>query len=187
VLKALQPAADGVDVARRAAATAGACIVLAWLGMQGGRVPILGLVDLGFHELGHLIAYVLDAALPWPTVLTAAAGSVLQIAVPAGLAWYFLRRSDHTGAAVCLAWAGTSANDVSRYIADAPYQQLPLIGGHHDWATILGPAHLDALHRAGDLAYGVRSLGWLLVVAAVGVALWPALSGETTAVPSRVR
>ncbi len=30
--------------------------------------------------------------------------------------------------------------DVSIYIADAPFQRLPLIGGSHDWAYLLGPA-----------------------------------------------
>jgi hypothetical protein len=44
------------------------------------RVPLLGLVDLGFHELGHLLTYWL------PQVITAMMGSAFQIAVPLGIA-----------------------------------------------------------------------------------------------------
>lgn len=82
--------------------------------VRGARVPLLGLVDLGFHELGHLLTY------PLPDVVTAAMGSVTQALVPLGLATYFLLiRRDLVGGSVCLGWAATSAQDVSVYIADA--------------------------------------------------------------------
>ena len=42
------------------------------------RVPLLAYVDLGFHELGHLLTY------PLPDLLTAMAGSLFQVAVPFG-------------------------------------------------------------------------------------------------------
>jgi hypothetical protein len=164
-----------------------ACLVLAWLGMRRARVPVLGLVDLGFHELGHLVCYVIDAFLPWPEVATAAAGSVVQVAVPAGLATYFVRRSDRLGGAFCLAWAATSAHDVARYVADAPDERLSLLGGHHDWATVLGPDHLDALHLAGLLADAVRLGGWLLLVGALLVAAQPLLAPAPAAPAGRVR
>lgn len=152
------------------------CLVMAWLGMRGARVPVLGLVDLGFHELGHLVCYVIDAFLPWPKVATAAAGSVVQVAVPACLATYFVRRSDRVGGAFCLAWAATSAHDVARYVADAPYERLPLVGGHHDWAAVLGPEHLDALHLAAPLADAIRLGGWMLLLGALFVAAQPLLT-----------
>lgn len=161
---------------RRAAAVAALCLGLAWLGMRDARVPLLSLVDLGFHELGHLICYVFDAFLPWPEPATAAAGSVVQIAVPVALSQYFLRRSDRIGASLCLAWGATSTYDVARYVADAPTEDLPLIGGKHDWATILGPEHLDALHRADELAYAVRAGSWFLLGCSLLVAVWPVLT-----------
>ncbi len=62
-----------------------ACLVLGFFPfIRGTRVPILGQVDLGFHELGHMLTYVL------PDVATAAMGSVTQVAVPLGIGLYFL-------------------------------------------------------------------------------------------------
>ena len=170
---------------RRDLAALAACLGLGWLGLRGEPVPLLAGADLGFHELGHLVCYVLDALLPWPEVLTAAAGSATQVAVPLGLATYFLvARRDHRSGAVCLAWAATSAADVARYVADAPVEALPLIGGKHDWATILGPEHLDRLGDAARGAAAVDRLAWALFV----LALLASLGGLFVALtgPSRV-
>lgn len=132
--------------------------------VQQRRVPLLGGVDLGFHELGHMLTYV------FPDVITAIMGSVFQVAIPLGLAAYFgLRRRDFLAAGLCLAWAGASAADVSVYIADGPFQRLPLIGGSHDWAFLLGPAAFDNLDGAAAIAGAVKILGGLLVLA--GIAL----------------
>ncbi len=117
--------------------------------VRGTRVPLLGLVDLGFHEFGHMVTYWL------PDVITASMGSITQVMVPVGLATYFLVfRKDRLGGGVCLAWAATSAQDASVYIADAPYQRLHLIGGTHDWAFVLGPEHLNMLSSAHTIAAG---------------------------------
>ena len=147
---------------RNVAGLAG-CLALAWFSIvRDTRVPLLGLVDLGFHELGHLVTAV------FPDVVTAAMGSVTQVAVPLGLALYFgLVRPDAVGSALCLAWAGTSARDAAVYIADAPFQHLELIGGEHDWAFVLGPEHLDALEAAGAIAAVVRVGGTLLALAGI--------------------
>jgi hypothetical protein len=161
------------------------CAALGWLGMRGGRVPLLSGVDLGFHELGHLVCYVLDAFLPWPRIVTAAAGSGFQVGVPLGLAVYFLAlRRDRTGGAVCLAWSATAALDVARYVADAPAERLALLGGEHDWAYILGPEQLDRIDDAGRLGSIVTGLGWLLFVTAFVVALLPLLRWLLTDGPS---
>jgi hypothetical protein len=153
----------------------GICAVLGWFAfVRGINVPLLNFVDLGFHELGHLLTY------PFPDVVTAAMGSITQVLVPWGLAAYFLLvRRDTLGGVFCLAWAATSAQNASVYIADAPYQSLQLIGGEHDWAFVLGAEHLDALDRASTIASIVRGLGGLLLLAAVaicGLGLWFSLS-----------
>ena len=65
------------------------------------RVPVLAYVDFGFHELGHLLTYV------FPDLITAMAGSLFQVAVPFGLAVYFvLFQHDLAGGGFCLGWAG---------------------------------------------------------------------------------
>jgi hypothetical protein len=139
------------------------CVVLGFFPfVQNRRVPLLGGVDLGFHELGHMLTY------PLPDVVTAIMGSVFQIAVPLGLSAYFwFHRRDVLGTALCLAWAGASAADVSVYIADAPFERLQLIGGYHDWAFLLGRTAFNVLDKAAAIAGAVKLMGGLLVLAGI--------------------
>ena len=125
-------------------------------------MPVLAWINLCIHEFGHV-------ATSWlPEVITAAMGSVTQVALPLAIAAYFLHRRELVSAMVCLAWAGTSAHEASIYIADAPYERLELIGGYHDWAYVFGPEGLDAMDRAGQVAGVVNAAGVALVV--IGVA-----------------
>lgn len=156
-------------------------LIMGWFAfVQGERVPLLGYADLGFHELGHMLALVA------PELVHFLAGSTTQVLVPLGLVVYFwFRRRDYAGVAFCLAWAGASAQDVSVYVADAPYQRLPLIGGgHHDWATILGPRHFDAIAAADELAAVIKWAGAVVLVAGLVVAVW-ALIPEEISLPKR--
>jgi hypothetical protein len=149
------------------------CLLFGWIAfVRGARVPLLSLVDLGFHELGHFLTY------PFPDVVTAMMGSVTQVAVPLGVALYFLLlRRDLLGGGVCLAWAATSAQDASVYIADAPTQALPLLGeGIHDWAFVLGRFH--ALDAAGTIAAGVKAFGLALLFAGFALCAWGLLVEE---------
>jgi hypothetical protein len=151
------------------------CAICGWFAfVKGGRVPLLWCVDLGFHELGHLVMYILPAN----EILTAAMGSIMQCAVPLGLAAYFwFLRRDPVASVVCLAWGATSLQDASVYIADAPYQRLALIGGEHDWAFVF-----DTLHRmdqAGTVATIVRGAG-LLVLLTAAIVTVHGLLGEFT-------
>lgn len=142
-------------------------------------MPLLGLVDLGFHELGHLLTY------PFPDVVTAMMGSVAQVAVPLGVALYFLfLRRERLSAALCLAWAATSAQNVSVYIADAPVQTLPLLGeGEHDWAFVLGRFH--AIDSAATIAAVVKGFGLALLFASLAVCIWCLLMDEPSAAGPR--
>src|SRR5919106_646517 len=71
-------------------------------------------------------------------------------------------------AGVCLAWAGTSAQQVFPVRGRSPFQRLVLLGSEHDWAFIL--ARLGLLDRAEGFATTVRGLGLLL--AGIGACLW---------------
>ena len=161
-------------------ALAGAAIGWVAFGM-GKPVTALDLFDLGMHELGHLLTALM------PQVVMFLAGSLFQVAVPLALAAYFMfRRREWASAGFCLAWAGTSARDVAVYVADAPVQELPLIGGGtHDWGWLLGPESCDCLGRAGAIARGIDVAGLLMVVGGVAVALWPLVSRLRAARPSR--
>ena len=132
--------------------------------IAGRRLPVLGLVDLGFHELGHLVAGPLGLV---PQFL---AGSTTQVMVPLGLGAYFwLSQRDEVASGLMLGWAATAAQDASVYIADAPYQRLQLIGGHHDWAFLLGrwgtvnlADEISSLVWFAGLAIGLTGLGIVL-------------------------
>jgi hypothetical protein len=134
-------------------------------------VPMLDWFDLGVHEVAHLLA------MPLPDMAMFMAGSVAQVAFPVAMAIYFYAaRGDRAAAGFCMAWAGTSAWDVSVYIADAPAQALPLLGGGtHDWAAILGPEGFNAMARSGVVASSVKWAGLGLAIVGVLVSLWPAL------------
>jgi hypothetical protein len=151
-----------------------ACAVLGFFAyVRGTRVPLLSLADLGFHELGHLVMYVL----PISDFLTAIMGSVMQVAVPLGFAAYFgWWRRDLPSVAVCAAWAATNLHDVSVYVADAPYERLPLLGGEHDWAYLLGPEQLDHLHAAHNVAAVVNGVGLVALLLALGTCIYALLT-----------
>jgi len=125
-----------------------------------GSVPILALVDLGFHELGHMVTYWL------PDMVTAVMGSVAQVAVPTGLAIYFYVRDDLASTSFLTAWAGSSLRNVAVYMADAPFERLQLIGGDHDWAAIFH--ELDKMEWAVPVAGLVGFFGLLIIMAAGG-------------------
>jgi hypothetical protein len=147
-------------------ATGVVLLVFAWTLVRDVRVPLLSLVDLGFHELGHLVTMWL------PELVMMMAGSIVQVAVPLGLAVYFVvGHPDRHGTALCAGWAATAAADGARYVADAPYERLPLIGGDHDWAFVLH--HFDLLGRAELFANLVRVFAWGLLAAAVAWLCWP--------------
>ena len=145
----------------------GVCCLLGWIAfVRDSSVPILSLIDLAFHEFGHFATYVFSEP------VTAIMGSVSQIAFPLAIAGYFaVRQRDWLATALCLAWAGTSAQNVSVYIADAPYEDLDLLGGEHDWAYLLGPEVWDRLDDAGSIAGTVDDLGLLLVAAGIAVSV----------------
>lgn len=144
------------------------CLVIGWFAFaRGGPVPILSGVDLAFHEASHLFTSFL------PRVMYFAAGSVGQILWPLGIGIAFLAiNKDLLGAGLCFAWAGAAAQNVSQYIADAPTMGLPLIGGMHDWNTILGPDHLDALDAAKGLSQVVWTGGSVLWITGIGLCVW---------------
>ena len=136
----------------------------AWVIVGGQQAFLLSSVDLGFHELGHLL-------LGWaPGLVAPLAGSVVQVAVPIGLALYFARRRESYAIALLLAWAATSAANVSVYVADAPVQGLNLLGnGRHDWAWVLGET--GRMGWAPMLSSGVRWFGVALAVVGAIVVL----------------
>jgi hypothetical protein len=145
----------------------GAMWVLAFA--QDDKIPGLSYVNVGLHQLGHMLTYASS------DLTNAFAGPIAQVAIPALLAvYFFLRRGDWVLAGVFLVWAATSALEVSLYVADAPKPTLELLGDdNQDWALILGPNGYDVMEKAPSLADTIRTgatiaagVGFLLCLAA---------------------
>lgn len=129
------------------------------------------LVNLPFHEAGHLIFRLFGQ---WVMSL---GGTLFQLLMPAiCMGVFLLKVRDVFGASVCMWWVGENFLDIAPYINDARALQLPLLGGNtgetspygfHDWEYILNEVNLlryDHLLAQGSVALGVilflASFGW---------------------------
>ena len=159
-------------------------LVLGWFAfVRETRVPLLGWCDLGVHEFGHFLFMALQA----PELVTAVMGNGFQTLVPLVLAAAFVvTRADWPAAGVCIAWAGTTLQDASVYIADAPFQRLELFtpGAEHDWGFVLGSDGLDVLDSAGGIASFVHDVGFVTLVVGLCACLAPAALRQRTAAPA---
>ena len=134
---------------------------------------ILHLVNLPFHEAGHLIFS------PFGRFLMILGGSLGQVLMPLiCVGTFIVKTRDPFGASVALWWTAESTMDVAPYINDARAMDLILLGGvtgketeGHDWnnlLTMLGWLEYD--HRLAHLAYNagvflmVVSLVWAAVI-----------------------
>lgn len=167
-------------------------LALAVYGWRLARLPIgaaigdsfLHLVNLPFHEAGHLIFA------PLGRFMSVLGGSLIQMLIPAVCAGTLLLQTrDPFGAGCCMWWFGENLLDLAPYIADARVLQLVLLGGRtgaevegHDWEYIfqsLGWLHFDrtlglVAHRLGVLVM-IAGLVWADVVL---VAQWQSTTFE---------
>jgi hypothetical protein len=136
---------------------------------------VLHLVNLPFHEAGHLLF------LPLGMFMSALGGSLGQLLMPLiCLGTFLLKMRNPFGAAVCLWWVGQSFMDMAPYIADARAMRLILLGGitgheadgYHDWNYLLG--RLDWLEHdllLADLTHNAGRACMLLFIVWGGVLL----------------
>jgi hypothetical protein len=126
----------------------------------------LHLVNLPFHEAGHLFFHPLGR---WMTSL---GGTLDQLLIPCiCLLVLLLKSRDPFGASVSLWWLGENFMDIAPYINDARDQKLLLLGGitgreadygFHDWGYILH--EIGWLHYDHTLAHMVCRFGTLLML-----------------------
>lgn len=153
-------------------------VILVWWGLSlmlasptSGAVgaSFLHLVNLPFHEFGHLLFR------PFGDFMTSLGGTLGQLLVPAiCLGVLLVRTRDPFGASVALWWLGENLLDIAPYINDARAGELPLLGGNtghsapygfHDWEFILGETGL--LHLDQTLARLSHFTGSLVMLAAL--------------------
>ena len=125
----------------------------------------LHLINLPFHEAGHLVF------IPLGRFMTILGGSLGQILMPLiCLGTFLLKTRDPFGASVALWWTAESFMDIAPYINDARDMDLMLLGGvtgketdGHDWNNILTMlGWLEHDHHLAHLAY---NFGILLMLA----------------------
>jgi hypothetical protein len=155
-----------------------AIVLVNGIAMPSGAVlNVMHLVDLVFHEAGHVIFGVFGR------FVAVLGGSLNQVLIPAVCTGVFLARRQYGSAAVTLFWTGQSLADVGVYVADGRAMALPLLadGLIHDWNFILG--RLGLLRAAESLGRLTFALGGLAMLAALGLLGWDAwtrmLSSET--------
>jgi hypothetical protein len=140
---------------------------------SGGVLAFVHLIDLVFHEAGHVIFGVFGR------FLGVLGGSLNQVLIPALCTGYFLWHRQTAAAAVTLFWTGESITDVAIYVADGRDMALPLLaeGLVHDWNWIL--SELSLRNQAGPIGRAVFVIGVAVLIAALGllvVDLWHALA-----------
>lgn len=105
-------------------------------------------------------------------------GSGFEVLFPFAVGVVFLvRKQDLVSAAVSWGWAASALASSATYIADADDGQLALLGATGpdaagDWERILGVEHFDKVYLADSIAGTVRTLGYVLWFAAMGIAIW---------------
>ncbi len=101
----------------------GGKLVFAGIDSNAAGESLLHLVNLPFHEAGHVIFR------PFGRFMTSLGGTLGQLLIPlVCLAILLLKSRDPFGAAVCLWWFGENFLDIAPYLNDARAGVLPLLG-----------------------------------------------------------
>ncbi len=135
----------------------------------------LDLVNLAFHEAGHLFMTPLGSTLHY------LGGTLGQLAVPSLLAGYFLLRppTRPSGAAFCTWWAGENLINISVYMKDARDLALPLVGGgDHDWNELFYRFGLLGEDSVRAVAAATHHLGVVVMLAGLAWISFFALPGR---------
>ncbi len=148
-------------------------VVLGWklaargLTMEsGGILSFIRLVDLVFHEAGHVIFGFFGS------FIAALGGSLNQVLIPALCAFHFFRQKQIASASAAVFWMGENIIGVAIYVADGRDMKLPLLaeGLTHDWNYLLSELSLrNAAELLGRLVFVA---GVLTLLAAMALLAW---------------
>jgi hypothetical protein len=149
-------------------------LTLAGIASNAAGESLLHLVNLPFHEAGHVIFR------PFGQFFTSLGGTLGQLLVPLiCLGVLLVQTRDPFGAALCGWWFGENFLDIAPYLGDARAGELPLVGGNfghsspygfHDWEYLLTETGL--LRYDQFLARLAHGGGALLMLAALGWGGW---------------
>lgn len=112
-----------------------------------GEYLLTDTLNLLIHEAGHLCFYFFG------DLIHAAGGSMMQVILPAIVAWHFYQYRSLLGVQVSLLWLGQNLLNISVYAADARSQELSLlVNRKHDWHHMLEQTGLLSYDQV--FAYG---------------------------------
>ena len=122
-------------------------------------VWLLDHANLALHEAGHPLVGIVSSH------MSVYGGTLFQLLFPILFVRHFSQWRHAVGWAASLMWLGENLMNVGRYMQDARAQQLPLVGGDHDWTEIFSRWGV----LASDVRIGgaVRLLGLCVVLYAV--------------------
>ena len=141
-----------------------------------GPMLMIDVVFVPIHEGGHLLFRFVGE------FLAVAGGTILQLAVPAMLAIFFIFQRQIPGTTFCLFFFFEQFLPISTYMADARAQDLPLltVGDSddviHDWNYLFGK--LGVLDHDTQIAHAVRILGWIGMLATFAWFVWRGVTAK---------
>jgi hypothetical protein len=145
----------------------GCIMILSPLGAGYASSSFMHLVNLPFHEAGHIFSR------PFGQWITSLGGTLGQLLMPmVCLVVFLLKAKNPFGASVCLWWFGENFMDITPYIDDARSLSLPLLGGNigqdspygfHDWEYILNEIGLIQYdHTIAKASFGLGTILMLI-------------------------
>ncbi len=113
---------------------------------------VLGPLNLGIHELGHLIFMYCGM------FLNVLGGTFTQCVAPIFGMVNFFRQKDWFSLILCFGWLSTNFFYIALYVGDARAMELPLVSPFgtlvvHDWNYLLGAMHLLNYDRTLSLLF----------------------------------
>lgn len=124
-------------------------------------VSLIGGLNLGIHELGHLVFS------PFGIFISILGGTFFQVSAPVISMLNFYRQNDFFAISICFGWLSINFFEISRYLADARAMNLPLVSAMgagnpiHDWNYIL--------NRMGILQYDTVLAVTLICAAVISI------------------
>mgnify|MGYP001314340225 CR=1 FL=1 len=121
---------------------------------------IIGPLNLGIHEFGHLIF------MPLGEFMHMIGGTIFQMIVPFFAMFNFYRQDDFFSIALSFGWLSTNFFSIARYAADTRRMEIPIstpFGGNpiHDWNYLLVKWRL--------LHWDMRIAGFFRILAAISM------------------
>ncbi len=132
---------------------------------------ILAPLNLGIHELGHLLC------MPFGQTMHIAGGTLVEVLAPFLAMLNFLRQRDYFAVSLCFCWLSTILFEVAMYVSDARARALPLVSPFsfgediiHDWSYLLGNAGI--LQQDQLIAFLIRLMAGASMVGGLFLGGW---------------